>query len=123
MATFKKLISAFGTKDPNVVRVLYDPKGADVLTKLLSDPQIKARWMSEAGRSAEGNLVAVIQMDPDTYYFLIKYPSSQGTPVPVPFLIRREGNAYFAASGNFAGEMIPNILSFLFNNPAEALAK
>lgn len=70
-----------------------------------------------------GNLVAVIQIDTGTYYFLIKYPSSQGTLVPVPVLIRREGNAFLATSETISGQMIPNILMFLFNQPAEALAR
>lgn len=73
MMTFKKLIAAFSTQDPNNVRTLYEARGAAALTKLLSDPQIKARWMSETGRMSAGNLVAVIQVDPGTYYFLIKY--------------------------------------------------
>jgi hypothetical protein len=124
MLTFTKLIAAYATQDIDNFKKIYDPESAADLNKISADPQILTNWKSEASRIGDGHLIAVIQVDPDNYYFYVRYPTAQGGPgLPIPIYIHRHAGTYFPASGDISNKMISNTLMFLCDKHSEDIVK
>lgn len=121
---FKKMVEATTSLNVKNLEQVYDPKSLPQIVSLMANPQVVANWISEAKRFGQGHLVAVVQVNPDSYYFYVRYPTAQGVPAPAtPVYIHREGDTYFPATSTMTDKMSLNVLAFLNANPSEKLIR
>jgi hypothetical protein len=121
---FKKMVAATASLNIKNLEQVYDPKSVSKIISLMANPQVLANWISEAKRFGQGHLIAVVQVDPDSYYFYVRYPDSQGGPgLPSPVYIHRDGDKYYPAAMTMNDKMSSNVLFFLNANSSQKLIK